>query len=46
MISAQVRLSYPVLASGLVAASDLTVEAREKSKGYVAQYQKVAMPDS
>ena len=35
MISAQVRLSHPMLASGLAAASDLTTEVRDKSKGCV-----------
>ena len=35
MISEQVRLSHSVLASGLAAASDLTMEVRDKSKGCV-----------
>jgi len=35
MISAQVRLSHSVLAAALAAASNLTMEVRDKSKGCV-----------
>lgn len=45
LISAQVGLGYCELASGFVAASDLTMEAREKSEGYVAPCQKHIIPD-